>query len=157
MERVWHAGDTITLRIPMEVRREVRSRGAVVLHRGPLVFSLPIGVERTLIKGVPAPKPGERSPDWELRPTTPWNYALHADGPMRIHERSVSGIPFDPENPPVTLEVVGRRVPGWTMQENNAGPVPASPVQTHEADETLRLVPYGSAPLRITEFPVCSE
>lgn len=157
MERVWHAGDTITLRIPMEVRREVRSRGAVVLHRGPLVFSLPIGIERTLIKGVPAPKPGERSPDWELRPTTPWNYALHADGPMRIHERSVSGIPFDPENPPVTLEVVGRRVPGWTMQENNAGPVPASPVQTHEADETLRLVPYGSAPLRITEFPVCPE
>jgi len=54
----------------------------------------------------------------------------------------------------VVINTRGMKIPGWTLQDNSAGIPPMSPVKPEGATEIIQLVPYGSARLRITEFPV---
>jgi hypothetical protein len=101
----------------------------------------------------PAPAPAA---DWEVLPTTAWNYALRlapGEATLKVVERAVGPVPFARENPPIELEVVGRRLPEWQLEDGSAGTLPQSPVISKERDETLRLIPYGMARLRITAFP----
>ncbi|MGA8025664.1 MAG: hypothetical protein WB992_00860, partial [Bryobacteraceae bacterium] len=51
----------------------------------------------------------------------------------------------------------GRPDPQWSIEENSAAPVPLSPVASQESLQTLTLVPYGAAKLRITAFPYLQE
>jgi hypothetical protein len=39
----------------------------------------------------------------------------------------------------------------------SAGPLPASPMKSSGPEETLTLIPYGAAKLRITAFPVIAK
>src|SRR3989442_7501509 len=72
IEREWRDGDTVTLRLPMQitVRRWEKNHNAASINYGPLTFSLKIGEKWTRYGGTDA------WPEWEVQPTTAWNYGL---------------------------------------------------------------------------------
>jgi DUF1680 family protein len=156
--REWQKGDRVVLTMPMPVRTEQAFHNSVVVERGPLVFSLKIGekwhkVEKGMTK--PAASPAA---DWAVEPTTPWNYGLivrpdNFTKSVQVIDKKIGEYPFSAEGAPVELRVKGRRLPDWKLVNGSAGTVPTSPVSSTEAIETITLIPYGSAKLRITVFP----
>ena len=142
----------------MPPRASTWYRDSVAIERGPLVFALRLGEEwKKLTSGMKKPAPHPAA-DWEVHPTTAWNYGLVVNPKdvataVQVREKPVGDNPFSSQGAPVELAVKGRRVPEWTLVEGSAGPLPQSPVASREADETLTLIPYGSAKLRVTAFP----
>ncbi len=156
IRRQWSDGDRIELTLPMQVRLERRAERAVGVQRGPLVYALPVG-ERWVKRRGSAP-----FPDWEVYPTTPWNYGLlldaqNPDASFQVETGPVVRQPFVAKDAPVKLAGKGRRIPEWGLEMNSAGTPPHSPVSSSEPLEDIKLVPYGSARLRIAEFPVVKE
>ena len=159
--RTWKDGDQLTVELPMQIKVEQQDGGYVV-RRGPLVYALQIG-EQWRKTGSPWPdfenKPAEAA-DFEVHPTTPWNYALAIDlknpeNSIRVERRHIGKYIFDSKEPPLVLRVKGRRLPEWKLDEfQNAGPVPPSPAESSEPLEELKLIPYGAAKLRVTVLPI---
>jgi DUF1680 family protein len=154
--RVWKRGDRVQLHFPMTPTTSTWYRGSMAVERGPLVFALPVGEDwRRLTSGMKHPASAPAA-DWEIHPMTAWNYGLRLEpqdaARLIVAEAPVSDVPFGPAAP-VTLGVIARRIPEWQLEEGSAGTLPQSPVFSREPDEPLRLVPYGCARLRVTEFP----
>ena len=156
VEREWKAGDRVSLHFPMQVRNSVWYHNSIAVERGPLVYSLKIGESWHQEK-----KTGPAS-DWEVYPTTPWNYALVVGKPgdeksFEVKERPLGKQPFSVEGAPVEIVAKARRLPEWQLQDDCAGPLPVSPVSSKQPVGTITLIPYGSAKLRITAFPYTEQ
>ena len=146
MERSWKSGDRVELRFPMAVRTSTWFNNSMSVERGPLVYSLKIGENWHKIK-----QTGPSS-DWEVYPTTPWNYAL-VKGSFPVIEKAIGRQPFRADASPVEITAKARRLPEWTLVDDSPGVLPLSPVKSKRPEETITLVPYGAAKLRITAFP----
>ncbi|MBE0673556.1 MAG: glycoside hydrolase family 127 protein [Bacteroidales bacterium] len=176
LEEKWSDGNTIEINFPMEVRTEKRYNNSVAVLRGPLYYSLRIGKEYRSVELSYNNFGYMGSADWEIRPVTPWNYGLLLDNiaqPSRGVEVKVNEIgkyPFADTgdmvwsaadgnfaawDSPAPVEITFRamKIPEWGMKNNSADVPPVSPVRPSEPAETVTLVPYGAARLRITEFP----
>jgi hypothetical protein len=158
LERDWQGALEFDLILPMKPRLQERPGGAVAIERGPLVYALQIGEEW---RRVHADQPYRELPhaDWEVYPTTPWNYALQVcpemlEQEVRFEEQPLGELVFSPQGAPVRAMVKGRRIPGWELVNGSAGLLPESPVRSEEAMEEVVLIPYGCTNLRIAEFPV---
>lgn len=164
IEREWSGPTAIAIRLPMTPRITRRYNDAVAVTRGPLVYSLQIGEQWTRVN---ADKPHREPPhaDFEVRPTTPWNYALIARGDaiagLAFEERPVGERPFSPDGAGVAATARARRLPEWKIQHGWAGERSSSDRSwadpgrrdAPQPEETVTLVPYGCTNIRITEFP----
>ena len=161
VEREWKGTVEIGLRFPMKPRTSRRYHGAIAVERGPLVYSLKLGEAWTRVN---ADKPHRELPhgDFEVRPTTPWNYALLLDETrpetsITFEDRPVGEKPFSPEGAGVVATVKGRRLPGWRLAHGWAAEVPPGRQTSRESMEELTLIPYGCTNIRVTEFPQLKE
>ena len=165
IDREWSGTTALSVRFPMRPLISVRYDDAIAVERGPLVYSLRLGEQWTRVN---ADKPHREVPhcDYEVRPTTPWNYGLVADerntlSSIRFEERPVGPRPFSPDGAGVVARARARRIPGWKIVRGWAGELaaadvqladPASPISDQPVEE-VELVPYGCTNIRITEFP----
>jgi len=157
IDRTWADGDTVTLTLPMRivVRTWEKNAKAVSVERGPLAYSLKIG-ERWSKFGT-----DEKWPDWEVFPTTPWNYGLVLDAkdPAASFEvvRKPGALPEQPFTAaatPIELKAKARKIPGWKQDAlGMVGKLRPSPVRSEEPEEPVTLIPMGAARLRISMFP----
>jgi hypothetical protein len=151
IERAWEAGDMLELRLPMFPRAVKGYNNSASIMIGPVVFSFPIGASWVKLRdrGMTA--------DWQVFPNTPWNYALALSGEdmqkVSVEERPIGESAFALAETPLKLRVKARKLPSWLAVDGVADPVPQSPVHSSEPEETITLVPYGAAKLRITAFP----
>jgi hypothetical protein len=171
LRRTWSSGDRIQLELPMTVQIQDRFNHSVTVTRGPLAFALRVGMQyKSLARHY------QGSADWEIRPTTPWNYGLvldraHPEASLQPMRNPIGRLPFGQkgdmvydtktdsfvpwaEDPPVVIKARGRLIPEWIMNGANAGDPPLSPVVSSSPDQDVELVPYGAARLRVTEIPV---
>jgi len=156
IERTWHSGDRIEITFPMAPRISRWFNDSIAVERGPLVFSYGVGESwvKLRTRGMTA--------DWQVYPTTAWNYALSvdADSPAKsitVTEAEVGEGPFTSRHAPVRLNVKARKLDGWRSEDGVAGPLPQSPVASDQPEETITLIPYAAAKLRITAFPQCKS
>ena len=100
--------------------------------------------------------------DWQVFPTTPWNYALNVDpaAPEKsvvVSETELREAPFTARHTPVRLSIKARKLPDWRAEDGVANPLPQSPVASDQPEETITFIPYAAAKLRITAFPQCKS
>jgi hypothetical protein len=146
IQRTWKSGDRVEIAFPMQPRTSTWFHNSIAVERGPLVFSLPIGESWVKLRerGLTA--------DWQIYPTTAWNYALNPE-PITATESELPEHPFRAAQTPVKLHAKARKLPDWRAEDGVANPLPLSPVTSPEPEETVTLIPYAAAKLRITAFP----
>jgi hypothetical protein len=157
IEREWGDGDTVSLQLPMHIAVRVwkKNKNAVSVDYGPLTFSLRIGERWQRYGSNPV------WPEWEVFPTTPWNYGLvldpkgQADSLELVRRQGpIARQPFTPDAVPLLMRAKARRIPAWRQDQLGlVGLLPPSPTSSDEPVEDVTLIPMGAARLRITAFP----
>lgn len=128
-----------------------RPSGLYCVRRGPLLYSVKIGEQARRLEytrgGVERKFP---YCDYELLPTTPWNYGF-ADRELTFRQGAVGPRLFDPEQAPVSI--TARLAPvEWELLHGVCAEKPVSNRPVGQARE-VALIPYGCTNLRMTELP----
>lgn len=133
------------------------------IMRGPLLYSLPIGLNFTLLNHYYGYR--NQSNDYQILPSTAWNYALEVN-PANPEDylKFVQGkyqpgsAPFNHTNYPQYIMAQGKLVNGWGIKTNSADLPPDSPACSKPTAcgslQNIILVPHGQTDLRIGEFPL---
>ncbi len=163
--RTWKNGDTVTVKLPMRValKKWDSNKDSVSVNRGPLTFSLNIGM-----KSKPYGKMNPTWPQTEVYATTPWNYGLALDDAAAANAAQqfeviekpgpIADQPFTPETSPIMIKAKARKIDQWTQDRKGLlMPLQASPAKTSEPVEVVSLIPMGAARLRISSFPTATN
>ena len=121
---------------------------------GSLVFSVPVRYEKKMHEyeknGVERKFP---YCDYELIPTSDWNYAYCSDE-LEVCGKGVGSIPFASDKPPVVIRTKVRQI-DWGFEDGFDTVCAKKPESTEPISDILEmeLHPYGCAKLRMTELP----
>jgi hypothetical protein len=158
LSRLWRDGDIVKLTLPMRVnvRTWAKNRNSGSVYYGPLAFSLKIGEKTSRYGGTDA------WPEYEVFPTTAWNFGLLLDAQNASHSFEVvkrpgplASQPFTPDTAPIVLRAHAKKIPAWKQDAlGMVGKLQAGPVRSEEPVETVTLIPMGAARLRISAFPI---
>lgn len=168
LARNWRKGDVVELSLPSKPVVTHWKDDSIAVMRGPLLYALKIDAGETARNAADWPalkkdangvlRDGELGfPMKELRPMSPWNYALVADGANGEPRFHVKGAGLGLR---LAVKAVRTDYAGWgTMRADATARVkdpPPSPVPSAAAQgkvETLELAPIALTQLRITLFP----
>jgi len=155
IEREWKNKDHLTIQMDMEIQLKRWPRnGSVSVRRGPLFYSLKIEEDWRRCGGT------EEWPEWEVYPSSPWNYGLHLDSQEPgglfsiVPKKTTPDQPWTIQNAPLELKVKAQQIPEWTLVDETVMPLQSSPVISKEPTTEVSLIPMGCARLRIACFPV---
>ena len=84
--------------------------------------------------------------------------AFDADEPEKsisVTESSIGDSVFTRSGVGIQMRVPARRLPSWRAEGGAADPLPQSPVEIESFQESISLLPYAAAKLRITAFAKC--
>lgn len=161
LPRKWKMGDVVELKLPMQVQLSRWFNNSVGVERGPLVYALKVEESWKQVKNE---KDADLYGDYmEVYPASDWNYCLWGEGLKDVEKnfqvmqvKKPGNEPWNLANAPIVIKAKGKKVPGWTMYNGDAGPLPYSNLKytASEKVEDITLVPYGCTTLRISEFPV---
>ena len=177
--RMWHTGDKLTLKFPMQVNvirvndKDAAGKLPMAIEYGPLLFAYKIPEQWVVYEGNPMTK----APDWpwyEAWPVYPqvdkhaydegssrydrftWNIAVDenlspSDVKVELHELSCA---FPWENPPLNLQIpVYKAKYAYTIASCRTEEVYEAPVTVKGEAYQVNLEPYGCTALRISYFP----
>jgi hypothetical protein len=157
LEREWAGTVELGLHFPMKAQATLRYNEGIAIERGPLVYALAPGETWTRVN---ADKPHRELPhgDFEVRPSTPWNYGLLVDEKspatsLKFEERPVGEKPFSPEGAGTAARVDGRLLKNWRLTHGWAAEFAPGLQESDQPIQELTLIPYGCTNIRVTEFP----
>ncbi len=151
IDREWRGGDRVKLRLPMQPRISRWFNQSVAVERGPLVFGYSPGEHWVKLRdrGMTA--------HWQVFPDRGWNYALAVNeqsaAEIAVTEGEIGAVPFALESKTVTLHAPATLLDRWRAEDGVAAPPPVMPGKGVALLQTIDLLPYGSARLRVTAFP----
>ena len=159
-EREWKSGDVVELDFPMDISLSYWANGAVAVRRGPFLYSLKIDEEWKKVERYKVPyenvwveNGGGEFPRWEIRPKSPWNYALV------LKDGALEGAEVLADGAEIRVKAVRTEAAGWGYMRADAPgravDPPISPVNRRvcSGEEAVTLVPIGDTQLRVTLFP----
>lgn len=153
IHKTWEGTTEIHVAFSFDCVLADRPRNMKVLWRGPLLYSVAIKERWEMLEytrnGVERKFP---YCDYEIFPESKWNYAFAQDATFAATERPIGKYPFSAEEPPVEISakmvcVDWRDAYGVALEE------PESRKRISDA-QSVRMIPYGCARLRMTEMPV---
>jgi len=155
IERTWSAGDKLEMNMPMTVTITRWPRtGSVTVNRGPLSYSIMIGERWNRCGGT------DKWPEWEVFPTSPWNYGLiipdkDSELTFKVEEKDeLAGQPWSLEGAPIHITVKGKRITSWTLENAMVPDLQQSPIRTDQPEENIQMIPLGCARIRMSCLPV---
>ena len=158
LSRTWRTGDVVTLTFPQKTRLSRWGRDAVAIRRGALLYALKIDGKESVVTRYKVPYEdkwiedgGGDFPRKEIKPVSPWGYALLLDGEGRLVGERADGTELK-------VSAVRTDFGGWgymrQVTEGRAIDPPPSPLPREEGSvETVSLVPFGLTQIRIALFP----
>lgn len=158
--RRFHAGEnTYSITLSDTPHLVKRPEGFKTVEYGPLVFSLPIETEYTMIEYV-RNDVERKFPycDYELTGKSEWRYGFAEQQNFSVTEKTGDDIPFSSKAPRLSLTASLCRI-GWDYAdgyETVAAPKPISNRALSDVQD-FELIPYGCAKLRMTEMPIVKK
>ena len=159
----WKAGDAVCVVFGVEISCTNWKNGSVTVDRGALSYSVKIGEDWRVVTddaGTYAHPEPHLFENYEVFPTTPWNYGLCLNGEeiascVELVEMKdeIADQPWTLENAPIRLKVRAKRIPEWVIEDDMAAELQPSPAVTDCEEEQIELIPMGCARLRISCFP----
>ncbi|WP_282638624.1 beta-L-arabinofuranosidase domain-containing protein [Sphingobacterium thalpophilum] len=163
IRRKWKDGDTVELKLPMEVEVSHWFENAVAVERGPLVYGLEM--EENWVKKEFSEKDKAQFGDhyYEVTSPTKWNYGIMTFKKENIQDHFQVTIDaqkqkekffWNKEQAPIKIKTKAKEIASWNLYNEMTGPLPFSVSKGTGEVQEITLIPYGCTTLRIAEFPL---
>lgn len=179
VEKVFTSGDLITLDLPSDLQVKDWGKDGQFVEKGPLLYTYGMKGDRRIDET--EERSSKDFPAYNIYPDKPFNYAILPEEGLQFEKAPVPTRPWSLEDAPLTVKVKARQVHSWRItrkkviepvynlytrpwvrerKEGNFTFTPRYPASKKALlskglgeKETITLVPYGAAKVRVTVFP----